>query len=111
MQSGFTASEIVKQYIMRSAHALCASIMRLARRTESHAAARLLFGFLVQRMLPAEPAVLLDFHSLGMVLLLLGSIVVTLLALGAGQCDFCTHFATSTCSLDSPSYFARLKKF
>ena len=66
--------------------------MRFVRGKSSHTAARLLFGFLVQRVLPAESAVLFDFHSLGMVLLLLGSIVVTLLALGAGQCDFCTHF-------------------
>lgn len=47
-------------------------------------------------MLSAESAVLLDLHSVRMRLLILGRIVVALLALGAGQCNLCTHFATST---------------
>ena len=49
-------------------------------------------------MLSAESAILTDFHPVGMVLLFLGSIVVTLLALGTSQSNFCTHFATSTYS-------------
>lgn len=48
-------------------------------------------------MFPAESAVFLDFHSVRMSFLILGSIVVTLLAFCAGQSDFCTHFATSIC--------------
>jgi len=44
----------------------------------------------------AESAVLLDLHSVGMGLLILGSIVVTLFAFRACQSDFCTHFSTST---------------
>ena len=46
---------------------------------------------------PAESAILLCLHPVGMGLLVLGSIVVTLFALSAGQSDSCTHFATSIC--------------
>ena len=44
----------------------------------------------------AESAILLDLHSVRMSLLILGSIVITLLAFGACQSDFRTHFLTST---------------
>lgn len=40
---------------------------------------------------PAESAILLDFHPVGMSLLILSSIIVTLLALCTSQSDFCTH--------------------
>jgi hypothetical protein len=43
-----------------------------------------LLRLLVGGVFPAEPAILSDFHSLRVELLLLGRIVVTLLALGAG---------------------------
>ena len=42
-------------------------------------------------MLSAEAAILLGFHSLGMVLLFFGHVVITLFALGAGQSDSDTH--------------------
>lgn len=42
-------------------------------------------------MLPAEPAVLLGFHSVRMGLLILGHVVIALFALGTCQCDSCAH--------------------
>ena len=54
-----------------------------------------LFGFLVQGVLAAEAAVLVHFKSVGIVLLVLHGVVVALLALGAGQGNFDSHFGTS----------------
>lgn len=39
----------------------------------------------------AESTILLGLHSVRMVLLLFGCIVVTLFALGTCQCNLCTH--------------------
>ncbi len=39
----------------------------------------------------AEPAILLGLHPVGMSLLILCSIIVTVLALSAGQCDSRAH--------------------
>ena len=55
-----------------------------------------LFGFLVQSMRLTESAIFLGLHPVGMILLFLGRIVITLLALGTCQSYFSTHFATST---------------
>jgi hypothetical protein len=41
---------------------------------------------------PAEPAVLVHFQSVGIVLLVLFGVVVSLLALGAGQHNLHSHF-------------------
>ena len=49
-----------------------------------------LLGLAVSRMLLAETAVLVQFDTIGGVLLVLHGIVVTLLALGAGQHHFVT---------------------
>ena len=49
----------------------------------------------MESMLSAEPTILLCFHSVRMVSLLFGRVVVTLLALGALQSDLCTHLVTS----------------
>ena len=54
-----------------------------------------LLAFLVQGMLAAEAAVLVHFQSVGVVLLVLHGVVVALLALGAGQGNFDSHFGTS----------------
>ena len=51
---------------------------------------RNLLGFSVQGVLLAETAVLVQFDTIGGVLLVLHGIVVTLLALGAGQHHFVT---------------------
>lgn len=50
-----------------------------------------LLRFFVQSMSPAEFAILFDFHSFGMGLLVLCCIVVTLFALCTCQCDSRTH--------------------
>ena len=52
--------------------------------------ARLLRLF-VQGMLSAESAVLLDFHTIRMSLLILGRVIVAALAFRASQGDSCTH--------------------
>jgi hypothetical protein len=46
-------------------------------------------------MLLAESAVLLDLHTIGHGLLILGGVVIALLALGACQCNLCTHVFSS----------------
>ena len=51
----------------------------------------------MQGVLSAKTAVLVHFKSVGAVLLVLGCIVISLLALGACQCDFCLH-------INSPHY-------
>lgn len=51
----------------------------------------------MQGMLLAESAILLDFHSVRMSLLILRRIVVTLFTFRTCQCDPCAHLATSTC--------------
>ena len=50
-----------------------------------------LLGLSVESGSPAETAVLLGLKSVGMVLLFLGHIVVSLLALSAGKGDLNTH--------------------
>lgn len=50
-----------------------------------------LLGFLVQGVLSAEPAVLVHFKSVRVVLLVFHSVVVALLAFGASKCDFNSH--------------------
>jgi len=50
-----------------------------------------LFRFTMGRVLIAETAVLLGFHPVWVVFLFLHSIVVALLAILAGQGNFCTH--------------------
>jgi hypothetical protein len=62
-----------------------------------------LLGFLVKRVLAAELAILLHFKSVGIVLLVFGCVIVSLLAFRAGESDFDAHFGTSCKSL-------RLKK-
>ena len=57
----------------------------------------------------AESAILLGLHSVRMSLLILGSIVVTLLAFGTSQSDFCTHFSTST-YLSSYTFLVKKKE-
>ena len=54
-----------------------------------------LLGLVVNRVLLAESAVLLHFETVGIVLLVLHSVVVSLLALGASQSDFHAHNGTS----------------
>ena len=49
----------------------------------------------VERMLAAEFAVLVHFKSVGVIFLVLGRVVVSLLALAARQCDLNSHFGTS----------------
>jgi hypothetical protein len=43
----------------------------------------------------AEAAILVKLHSVGCVLLVLHRVEVSLLALGASQCDFNSHIGTS----------------
>lgn len=50
-----------------------------------------LLCFLMGRMFPAETAVLNKFEPFGIVFLVLHRIVIALLALGAGECDFRPH--------------------
>ena len=45
----------------------------------------------MQGMCPAEPAILLCFHTIRMRLLILRHIVIATLALRAGKCDLGTH--------------------
>ena len=49
----------------------------------------------MESMLAAELAELVHFKSVGVVLLVLHAVVVALLALGAGQGNFDSHFGTS----------------
>ena len=42
-------------------------------------------------MLLAKSAILLDLHAVRHGLLILGSVVVALFALGASKCNLCTH--------------------
>jgi hypothetical protein len=49
----------------------------------------------VHGVLTAEAAVLVHFQSVGIVLFVLHGVVVALLALGAGQGNFNSHFGTS----------------
>ena len=49
----------------------------------------------VHGVLAAEAAVLVHFQSVRIVLLVLHGVVVALLALGAGQGNFDSHFGTS----------------
>ena len=51
----------------------------------------ILAGFLVQRVLAAEAAVLVHFQSVGIVLLVLHGVVVALLAFGTSQSDLDSH--------------------
>ncbi len=44
----------------------------------------------------AESAILLGLHTVRMVLLLLGRIIVAVLAFGTCQCYLCTHFIISS---------------
>ncbi len=46
-------------------------------------------------MLLAKSAILLDLHAVRHGLLILGSIVVALFALGASKCNLCTHNCSS----------------
>ena len=46
-------------------------------------------------VLLAESAVLAGFHSVRMILLFLGHVVVALLAFSTGQCNLDTHVLTS----------------
>ena len=52
----------------------------------------ILAGFLVQRVLAAEAAILHKLDTIGIVLLVLEGVVVSLLAFGAGQGDLNAHF-------------------
>ena len=52
-----------------------------------------LFGLFVHGVTLAESAVLHGFHTIGMILLFLGRIVVSLLAFGTCQCDLGTHIS------------------
>ena len=61
-----------------------------------------LFGFLVHRVLLAEPAVFLHFDSVRVVLFVLHGVVISLLALVARQSDFGTHgLFLRSCSVQS----------
>ena len=51
----------------------------------------LLLRFAVQRVLPAETAVLVHFQTVGIVLLVLVCVIVSLLALSAGERDLNAH--------------------
>ena len=51
----------------------------------------LLFGFLVERVLPAEGAVFVHFQSVGIVFLVFHRLVVSLFALAAGKGDSFSH--------------------
>lgn len=53
--------------------------------------ALLLPGFLVYRMLVAEPAVFFELHATRMLPFVFGRVVVPLLALGTFQYDFIAH--------------------
>ena len=50
-----------------------------------------LLRFAVKRMLPAETAVLVHFQTIRIILLVLHCVIVSLLALGAGQRDLNAH--------------------
>ena len=54
-----------------------------------------LLGLVVSGVLSAESAVLLHFETVRVVLLVLHSVVVSLLALGASHSDFNAHIGTS----------------
>jgi hypothetical protein len=49
----------------------------------------------VNGVLSAKSAVLLHFETVGVILLVLHGVVVSLLALGASQCNFNAHIGTS----------------
>jgi|LSQX01.3.fsa_nt_gb hypothetical protein len=49
-------------------------------------------------VLAAEPAILVHFQSVRVVLLVFHCVVVALLALCAGECNFDSHNGTSRCS-------------
>lgn len=49
----------------------------------------------MQGVLAAETAVLLKLKSVGIVLLVFLCVIIPLLALGAGQCNFDSHIGTS----------------
>ena len=49
----------------------------------------------MESMFPAEPTILLCFHSVRMVSFLFGRVVVALFALCTLQSDLCTHLVTS----------------
>ena len=55
----------------------------------------LLFGLPVQGVLTAEPAILVHFQPVGIVLLVFHSVVVALLAFRAGEGNFDSHNGTS----------------
>ena len=54
-----------------------------------------LLGLVVNGVLLAESAILLHLETVGVILLVLHSVVVSLLALGASQSDFHAHNGTS----------------
>ena len=66
----------------------------------------------MQSVLAAESAILFHFKSVGIVLFVFLGIVVSLLALGASECDLISHFGTSVLDSErmsaSPLVFASL---
>jgi len=48
----------------------------------------------MQRMFPAEPAILIQFQSVRIVFLVFHSIIVSLLAFRTSQCNFYSHCVT-----------------
>jgi hypothetical protein len=53
--------------------------------------ARSLLRFAMGCVLVAEPAVFLGFHTVGVILLFLGGVVVALFAIHTRQRDLCSH--------------------
>ena len=43
-------------------------------------------------MLAAEAAVLVELETIGIVLLVLGTVIISLFAFAANECDFYSHF-------------------
>ena len=43
-------------------------------------------------MLAAETAVLVELETIGIVLLVLGTVIISLFAFAANECDFYSHF-------------------
>ena len=56
----------------------------------------LLLGFLVKRMLAAETAVLVELETIGIVLLVLCTVIVSLFAFAANECDLYSHVLSTS---------------
>ena len=56
----------------------------------------------MQGVLPAKAAILIHLQAIGVIFLVFESIVIALLALAAGQCDFDSHSDGTSYSLWPP---------